>query len=133
MAYTIVYENRKGYLRAHISGPESFEEASRFWEGLQHEGAGRLYDTFLVVDEVSGVLTQDEIYTLSVNVALLFAGKTIAYVDPKNESFDANRYGESVVASRQVTVRLFRTEPDAVKWLEKQQSRRPSSGAPRPR
>lgn len=127
MAYTVVHENRKGYLRAHISGPESFDDASAFWEELHREGAKRFCDAFLVVDEVSGVLSQDEIYTLSVNVALLFAGKTIAYVDPKNESYDANRYGESVVASRRVTVRLFRTEADAVKWIEKQASDRTPS------
>jgi len=119
MPYTVTYEDREGYLYAHIEGPESFEEASLFWESLRKEGAKRGYDAFLIVDEVAGVLDPTEVYTLSVNVALLFAGKRIAYVDPKNESFDANKYGESVVQSRHVTVRLFRTEPDAIKWLQR--------------
>jgi hypothetical protein len=66
---------------------------------------------------VTGVLEHDDVYWFSAKIATLFYGKIIAYVDPKEESYVANEYGESVVYGKGVNVQLFRNEYDAIAWL----------------
>ena len=117
MPYDIRYEDRGSYLFVHISGPESYDEASRFWEKLKSEVDARKMDRVLVVDEVTGVLEFEDVTWLSLKIAVLFYGKSIAYVDPKEESYVANSFGESIVAGQGVKVRLFRNERDAVAWI----------------
>jgi hypothetical protein len=119
MSYKIEYEERTNYLYVHIAGPESYDEASRFWEELRKEADVRKHNRFLIVDEVTGVLEHDDVYWLSAKIATLFYGKIIAYVDPKEESYVANEYGEAVVYGKGVNVRLFRKKHDAIEWLNR--------------
>ena len=119
MSYKIKYEDRTSYLYVHIEGPESYDEASRFWEELRNEAELQKQDRFLIVDEVTGVLDLNDVYWLSAKIATLFYGKVIAYVDPKEESYVANEFGESVVSGKGVKVRLFKNEKEAVEWLHK--------------
>jgi len=117
MSYIVRFEPRQGYLYAHMSGPESFAEAVRFWQDLAFRGRSGRFSRFLVVDEVTGQLSTYEHYDISVTVAELFRGKRIAYVDPKTATYEKNAFGEKVVSSRGVIARIFRSEPDAAAWL----------------
>lgn len=117
MAYTIRYEDREGYLYVHMKGPETYENACRFWKDLRKEADSKKYTRFLIVDEVTGVLNRNQVYRLSVEIARIHVGNTIAYVDPKQESYESNAFGETVVVGQGVTARLFKNETDAVYWL----------------
>lgn len=118
MAYALRFEYREGYMFVHMKGPESYENALDFWKELRREGDLRKYTRFLIIDEVTGVLSRDLVYRLSVEIARIHFGNTIAYVDPKAETYDSNAFGETVVNGKGVVARLFRAEADAVRWLD---------------
>jgi len=119
MSYNISFEKEHEYLYVHMSGPESFEAAIKFWENLAQKSAAENFDKFLIVDEVEGRLTTTELHTLSLKVSQLFRGKKIAYIDPKNETFEDNRFGENVVYNRGVNAKVFRSADEGSIWLEK--------------
>ena len=118
MAYTVRFEYREGYMFIHMKGPESYDNAINFWKELRKEGDLKKYSRFVIVDEVMGVLSRDLVYRLSVEIARIHFGNVIAYVDPKTETYDSNAFGETVVNGQGVTARLFKTEADAVSWIE---------------
>jgi hypothetical protein len=117
MSYTISYEKRKDYLYAHITGPETYANAILFWESLAKKAHKEGFSRFLIVDEVEGQLTTLGLHKLSIKVAELFSGKKIAYVDPKTNTFDDNKYGETVVRNRGGRAKLFSSEEEGLEWL----------------
>jgi hypothetical protein len=118
--YSISYEKKPGYLHVHIEGPETLKAAIQFWEDLAIKARKESHRKFLIVDEVEGKLDTSEVFDLSVKVSNLFAGAVIAYVDPKEDTFDANKFGEIVVRNRGVDATVFHSIPEAVAWLEKE-------------
>jgi hypothetical protein len=118
MMYAIAYEDRGDYLYVHMEGPESISAAIQFWEDLSEKAKEEGLERFLIVDEVTGKLSEMEIFELSVRISCLFPGAKIAYVDPKEETFELNKFGGLVVMNRGVLARVFRTEKEAVVWLK---------------
>ena len=119
MSYSISYEKKHDYLYVHMSGPESLKSAEKFWEDLAEKSAAENHEKFLIIDEVDGRLSTTELHALSLKVAQLFRGKKIAYIDPKTETFDDNRFGENVVYNRGVNAKVFRSAEEGVNWLIK--------------
>jgi len=117
MPYRVTYERKPGYLRVRMEGQESFAEAVRFWHTLSDISAAEGFTRFLIVDTVVGRLNATQHYDISVIVAKLFPGKLIAYVDPKEETFADNSFGETVVQNRGGLAKVFRSEHDAHQWL----------------
>ena len=56
-------------------------------------------------------------FEISELVARLFAGKRIAYVDPKEHTYASNQFGETVILNRGGSVKLFTSEQEAHTWL----------------
>lgn len=117
MGYDIRYEKGRNYLFAHIEGHETYENALDFWKELQKEARERSFSRLMVVDEVTGTLNTTQIFTLSTEIARLHPDAVIAFVDPKKETLEANRFGETVLANRGITGRVFTDEGEAEKWL----------------
>jgi hypothetical protein len=115
--YRVTYEKRPEYLLVRMEGEESFKEAIRFWQALSDITIAEGITRFLIIDTVVGRLNVFQHYEISQLVASLFLGKRIAYVDPKEETFDANSFGETVVVNRGVIAKIFRLESDAHQWL----------------
>lgn len=120
MSYTISFENRSDYIYAHIEGKESYDEAVHFWEKLADEFQSEEIKKFLIVDKVTGRLSTIELYTLSIIVSDLFRGKTIAFIDSKDDTFEDNKFGETVIGNRGGTAKVFRSEDEGLEWLLKQ-------------
>jgi hypothetical protein len=121
--YKVSYEDRGNYLFVHMEGPESYEEAMLFWKNLRIKAETEHLTNFLIVDEVTGVLNSVEVLSLSLNLGKMFIGATIAYVDPKKESFNANNYGGSIVRKCGVNAQVFVCESEAVTWLATQKEK----------
>jgi hypothetical protein len=117
MPYRLTYERRVGYLHVRMEGEESFEEAVRFWQALSDISIAEGITRFLIIDTVVGRLNTFQHFEISKLVASLFLGKRIAYVDPKEETFDANSFGETVIQNRGGIAKVFRLEDDARQWL----------------
>jgi hypothetical protein len=117
MPYQVTYERQPDYLHVRLEGDESFGEAIRFWEALSDISIAEGISRFLIVDQVVGRLNTFQHYEISLLVAKLFLGKRIAYVDPKEETFRANSFGETVVINRGGIAKIFTLESDAIPWL----------------
>lgn len=129
MPYQVTYERKPGYLRVRMEGQESFAEAVRFWHALSDISIAEGFTRFLIVDTVVGQLNSVQHYDVSVIVAQLLRGKLIAYVDPKEETFANNSFGETVVRNRGGLAKVFRSEHDAHQWLMTQMT--PQEAQPR--
>jgi hypothetical protein len=108
---------RDGYLRILMEGPESFAAATGFWTDLADRCQAEEITRLLIVDRVDGRLTTAELFALSKMVAQLFLGRIIAYVDPKEQTRDDNKFGETVILNRGGNVRVFHSEAEAAPWL----------------
>ena len=117
MAYNIIHKIKKGYLYTHISGPESFEAALQFWRDLAKKAQAEQIRRFLIIDEVTGQLSTIEHLEISLFIVKYFIGKKIAYIDPKTETFNNNKFGENVVYNRGVLARVFPAEAEGLEWL----------------
>ncbi len=117
MAYKLGFEQKEGFLSISMEGPESYANALKFWEDLAEKARSENHTKFLIVDKVSGSLSTTEIFYLSEKIAKLFLGKIIAYVDPKKETYDHNKFGETVVYKRGVIAQVFESETEAAEWL----------------
>lgn len=117
MNYTITYENRADYIYVVIEGLECYKSAVEFWKNIKKKSDEEGRTKFLIVDRVSGQLKTIETHRLSVIVAELISGMKVAFVDPKDETFDSNAFGETVIANRGGGAKLFRTEREGLKWL----------------
>ncbi len=115
--YTIKSEDRTDYHYVHISGPESFDAAVLFWEKLALDARQTSLKRILIEDRVDGRLSTLEIHMLSEIVSKRFSGVRVAFVDPKDETFEDNSFGETVVRNRAGVVRLFKTIESAERWL----------------
>lgn len=117
MAYQLSFEYRQGYLFIIMTGQESYDAAVQFWQDLSAKARAEQLTRFMIIDQVKGRLDTSEHFYISTLVARLFAGKVIAYVDPKAETFENNQFGETVVTNRGVVAKVFHTETEAEVWL----------------
>ena len=117
MSYKTRYEKRDGYLFARFEGQQSYEDAVRFWTDLLKGSDFRDYNRFLVIGEPIEELSLYEVQLLYTEIAKMSKGKAIAYVDPNDENFLVNSYGEKVVSKSERNARAFRNEKDALDWL----------------
>jgi hypothetical protein len=120
MAYQLTFEQRAGYLFVRMEGPECIDSALEFWQEMARiaETSGEKF--FLILDMVIGRLNTVQLFQVSEAVARLMSGKVIAYVDPKEQTFADNQFGETVVRNRGGDAKVFTTESDAQEWLEAQ-------------
>lgn len=125
MTYQTTYAKHNGYFSTRILGPESFQDAVRFWRDLAKMANESGHSKFLVIDGVDGILSTSEHYYLSLIVAELFAGKRIAFVALNEASYGGNKFGETVVVNRGVMAKVFRAEDEAVAWLMDQSNETP--------
>ena len=116
--YTINYKTYPEYLSATISGEESFEAASQFWQDLAVKVKAENISKILVLDQVSGRLNTVQLLEIGELITQLFRSIWIAFVDPKEETYADNQFGETVIQNRAGRVVLFRTVPDAQEWLK---------------
>ncbi len=75
------------------------------------------YTNILVLDNVNGRLSTLELYEIGEFISELFLGKKIAFVDPKEDTYADNKFGETVILNRGGRVVLFQSAVEAEKWL----------------
>jgi hypothetical protein len=117
MVYKASYEKREGYVFARFEGQESYEDAFKFWTDLLKDGTFKDQERFLVSSKPKKALNHNEVRMLCLEIAKMSRGKSVAYVDPNEEAFHENSYGETVAINRGRNARAFRDEKNAVEWL----------------
>lgn len=115
--FRIRLDPQPGYLRAQVTGDDSFETSLAIWRLLGDECRVRGTTRLLVVEELSGALTREEIGMM---IATLheegFPDIRIAFVELVGDS-SSGEHGEILAIELGFTVQAFSREAEARNWL----------------
>jgi hypothetical protein len=119
MDYTLRFEQRDGYLYAHVRGEhDSVAISTAYWSEIArrcHELDAR---RLLVVEELAERADVLDVYEVASGlVALGFSRIRIAFVDLLLEEQPMMQFAERVARNRGIDGRVFRDEAAAEAWL----------------
>ena len=120
MTYSLTVAEHPTYLHTTVTGESTAENALRFLRE-SHEAC--------MARGISSVLLEMNLQGSSIDTGSIYSvisqrsdtGKQlrkIAYVDTSSHGMAKARFAETVAVNRGVNVRLFKTVPDAKRWLE---------------
>jgi hypothetical protein len=116
--FRIRFQPQPGFLRAHVTGGEdSLETSLSIWRLLGRECRARGATRLLVVEELSGALTHEEV---GIMIATLhqedFPNIRIAFVEMTGNT-SPGEHGEILAIELGFTVQSFNRETEARNWL----------------
>ena len=113
------FENREGYLFAHITGRgEALETTRANWRRIAEECKRRGMAKVMIFEEIEGELPFMEQYAFADGLHQLgFDDLIAAFVDAKPEQFINNKFAEDVAVNRGARGRMFATVEEAEAWL----------------
>ena len=116
--FRIRLEPQPGFLRAHVTGGEdSLETSLAVWRLLGNECRTREVGRLLVVEELSGGLTREEVGTMIATLhAEDFPNIRIAFVELAGNP-SPGEHGEILAIELGFTVQAFNREAEARHWL----------------
>ncbi len=119
-AYRLRFQERPGYLYAHVQGEEdSFDITRDYWLAIAGECARRGTRSLLVLDELTAdPATREELERLVPSlVGLGFEGMRIAFVEPHSARVALVEHAELLARELGYTVRVFGEFSAADLWL----------------
>lgn len=117
--YHLTYEERTGYLYAHVVSEVSGANVLVRWfsEIIPKCRETGVHKVLVQVETAEKLSTSDAFDAATGVIALDVTGIKIAYVDPNPEHLDTNQFGELVAVNRGVQGKVFLTVPEAEAWL----------------
>lgn len=118
-AYTLRFEERPGYVRAHVRGERDTVEISlAYWTEIADYCHQHDVRAVLVIEELAERAAVLDIYEVASGlVALGFQNIRIAFVDRNMDELPMMQFGETVARNRGIDGRVFATEAEADAWL----------------
>ena len=118
-SYTLRFEDRPGYTRAHVVGDRDTVEISlAYWREIERHCREHAVRSVLVVEEIKERAAVLDIYEVASGlVALGFSDIRIAFVDRNVDELPMMQFGETVARNRGIDGRVFARETDAEAWL----------------
>lgn len=117
--YRIEFEERPGYLYAHVSGErDSLEISLGFWREIAAECRRSEARRVLIEEDIKECVSMLEMYQIGAEIPRLgFENVLVAFVDPYLEQQELNRFGETVASNRGLRGKFFNDAHEAEKWL----------------
>jgi hypothetical protein len=117
--YTLQFEQRTGYTRAHVRGErDSVEISLAYWSDIARYCHEHQVRGVLVVEEIAQRASVLDIYEVAAGlVALGFSDIRIAFVDRNADELPMMQFGETVARNRGIDGRVFASEAEAEAWL----------------
>lgn len=117
--YKLEFEKREDYFYAFVGeGKDSLEVSKDFWFKALGTCAEGNFKKMLIEEDLDGELSSPETYELSVGIANSdFKDITVAFVDRRIDHKEINEFGESVVTTRGLRIKVLNTIEEAEKWL----------------
>ena len=117
--YRLVFEDRKTYLYALITGQDSFAASLSYWNEIADEVNRLGYSKLLVHEQLEGNVDEGEIFNVIMDLKeSMLRGVQIAFYDENREDIPINALGQLVANNRGGAVRLFQNLKAAVSWIE---------------
>jgi hypothetical protein len=117
--YTLVFEQRDGYLYALVEGEHDCYEISRaYWQEVADEVARLGVKRVLIEENIPVAGTLADAFQLGSEIPDMgFGTARIAFVDRYVEQNEINEFGELVAVNRGVNGKLFEDLQSAEQWL----------------
>lgn len=117
--YQIVYDDRKDYLFASVTGPkDSLEVSIAFWTEIITEALTNNFKKLLVTEDFKDVVSALDMYMLVEQLEKFgIQDLQVAFVDKEISQLELNKFGETVAVNRGIHARVFKKESEAEKWL----------------
>ena len=119
--YTVKTEVRDDYFYVYVEGNDSFDTSLGYWLEVIELIIQNDYRKVLIEENLIGKISTVETYRLSTKIAES-AGKLkacIAFVDQNPSHQSNNSFGETVVTTRGLQIKVFPSIAHAEKWLTK--------------
>jgi hypothetical protein len=117
--YQVVYDDRKTYLFAAVTGPkDSLEISIAFWTEIITEALKNNFKKLLVTEDFKDVVSTIDMYMLVEQLERFgVEDLQVAFVDKEISQFELNKFAETVAVNRGINGRVFKTESEAERWL----------------
>ncbi len=116
--FTITFEDRSAYLRAHVSGTRDTVEISlRYWGAAADECRRRGMNRMLVVEDFQTSAPIADVFEVAKRLPEIVRGIRVAFVNERLAELDANKFGEDVAVNRGASGRVFADFKSADAWL----------------
>jgi len=119
MAYKLTISQKRGYLHAVVTGPNTRENVAGYLEEVRAECSARDCFRVLVEEHLEGPrLEAMDVFEIASEGSDRARGKiqALAYVDVNAEG-DLMHFAETVAVNRGLPVALFQTVAEAERWL----------------
>lgn len=119
-AYTLRFEQRDGYLYAHVKGEhDSVAISTAYWSEIAQRCREIDARRLLVVEDLAERAQVLDVYEVAAGlVALGFARIRIAFVDLQLDELPMMLFAETVARNRGIDGRVFRDVATAEAWLQ---------------
>lgn len=117
--YHVTFEERSGYLYAHISGKKaSFAIARKYWTDIAERAISSEVKKLLVVEDIPEAITISEVHRLVTELSELpVKDIRVAFVDQFAQHKSLNDFGILVAGNRGLSLRGFDSIEAAEEWL----------------
>jgi len=120
LPYSLRFENRDGYLYAHVQAEMISEKTVLgYISDVSEKVVETGYDRVMIVREIPGTLPDAVVFNISKQTAQRFRGIRVALVNRYEPFHDSLRFSMNVAANRGGTNELFLDEQSAEDWLLK--------------
>jgi hypothetical protein len=115
---------KRGYLHAVVTGPNTLENVVLYLKELGRECTARGFTRVLIEENLTGRRLETwDVYQIASEGSMMGSGKfeAVAYVDV-NAHGELMRFAETVANNRGVPINVFATVQDAEAWLQKKKT-----------
>jgi hypothetical protein len=117
--YNLVFEDRDGYLYAHVQGEiDNFEVSSQYWREIAEKCKSIEAKKVLIVEDLPGGASVTEVYQVAAELPKMgFYGVKVAFVDTHLDHQELNQFGELVAVNRGLYGKIFADVAEAERWI----------------
>jgi len=117
--YELIVETRGDYLYARVTAEEvDRHSATEYLQRIAVACSERNLTKVLIDRRIPMMMSDADNYLLIVDMPRFFGRKRIAFVNPFDQIDAQMELGETISRNRNALYRVFKTEEDAVRWLE---------------
>jgi len=119
--YIVTFEDRPGYLYAHIKGEKKDLSVARmYWTQIAEKALSANHERVMVVEDFAETISIAEVHQLVSELSELpIHDIRVAFVDPHVQHKSLNEFGILVGENRGLTLQSFDTPDQAEDWLKK--------------
>lgn len=115
--FQLVFEDRKTYLYAHLTGEDSFAASIDYWNQIADKVKELGYTKVLVHEALEGVVSEGEIFEIVMDIVPSGIGIQVAFFDEDQSDHPINELGELIASNRGANIRIFKSLADAERWI----------------